>query len=293
MRRWFARLIWWLSAPLLLPWRAWRAAARALYRARQRVVHFFTAPAEEHDLGTVLETAIQEPRSVAEHLEAFRPHLFRALAVYLLAVALAFGVLPQVLEVLTRPIGGLENLQAIEVTEPLGVTMRVAMLVGFVAALPYIYLEMYFFVAPGLHPRSRVWGLLALPLVLAFFVAGMAFAYFVMLPVALPFLLHFMGIPTAPRPASYIRFVTGMLFWVGVAFETPLFLYLLGRLGWVRYRTLRDNTRVVIVILAVLAAVITPTPDPINMLLVLIPLVALFFLGLFLVRLAERGRSTA
>ncbi len=286
------RLIWWLSAPVRLPWRAWHAAARALYRTRKRVVHFFTAPAEEHDLGTIIETAAQNPRTLAEHIEAFRPHLFRALLVYLLAVAVAFAFLPQLLAFLTQPIGGLDRLQAIEVTEPLGVTMRVAMLAGFVVALPYIYLELYLFAAPGLHPRTRVWGLLAMPVVLAFFVMGMAFAYFVMLPVALPFLLNFMGIPTAPRPASYIRFVTGMLFWVGLAFETPLILYMLARLGWVRYRPLRDNARGVIVALAILAAVITPTPDPVNMLLVLAPLVALFYLGLLLVRLAERGRAS-
>lgn len=292
MTRIVRRVVYGLTAPVRLPWRAWRAGARALYRARVRLVHFFTAPAEEHDLGTALETAVREPRTLAEHLEAFRPHLFRALAAYLLAVTAAFVVLPQLLALLTEPVGGLEHLQAIEVTEPLGVTMRVAMLAGFVLALPYIYLELYAYVAPGLQPRTRVWGLLALPLVLAFFVAGMAFAYFVMLPVALPFLLNFMGIPTAPRPASYIRFVTGMLFWVGLAFETPLMMYLLARLGWVRYRPLRDNARVVIVALAVLAAVITPTPDPVNMLLVLAPLVGLFYLGLLLVRLAERQRAT-
>ena len=292
MMRILRRLGWWLSAPVRLPWRAWQRSARALYRLRMRLVRFFTTPAEEHDLGTALETAVQNPRSLAEHVEAFRPHLFRALLVYLLAVAVAFAFLPQLLEFLTLPIGGLERLQAIEVTEPLGVTMRVAMLAGFVLALPYIYLEFYLYVAPGLHPRTRVWGLLALPLVLFFFIAGMAFAYFVMLPVALPFLLNFMGIPTAPRPESYIRFVTGVLFWVGLAFETPLILYMLARLGWVRYRPLRDHAREVIVVLAIVAAVVTPTPDPVNMLLVLAPLVGLYYLGLLLVRLAERGRTS-
>ncbi len=292
MMRILRRLGWWLSAPVRLPWRAWQRSARALHRLRTRLVRFFTTPPEEHDLGTALETAVQNPRSLAEHLDAFRPHLFRALLAYLLAVALAFAFLPQLLAFLTRPIGGLEHLQAIEVTEPLGVTMRVAMLAGFVLALPYIYFELYLYVAPGLHPRTRIWGLLALPLVLLFFVAGMAFAYFVMLPVALPFLLNFMGISTAPRPASYIHFVTGVLFWVGLAFETPLILYLLARLGWVRYRTLRAHSREVIVALAVLAAVITPTPDPVNMLLVLAPLVGLYYLGLLLVRLAERGRAS-
>ena len=115
----------------------------------------------------------------------------------------------------------------------------------------------------------------------------MAFAYYVMLPVALPFLLNFMGIPTLPRPASYIRFVTSLLFWVGVAFEFPLVIYLLAAVGWVRAEHLLRHWRVAVVVIAVLAAVITPTVDPVNMLLVMAPMIVLYLLGVGLALLAR------
>ncbi len=289
--RGFARLLlplWW---PWWQLWRAWRWAARGVYRLRRRLVRFFTDPPTEQPFPDALSTAVQQPQQVLEHLLAFRPHLFRALIAFFLATFLSFAFLPTLIEWLTRPIGGLENLQAIGVTEPLGVTMRVAVLSGFILSLPYIYLELYAFIAPGLYPRTRVWALLMMPVVLLFFVLGVLFAYFVMLPVALPFLLNFMDIPTRPRPESYFQFVTSLMFWVGLAFEFPLIIYALARLGWVRAKTLHEHTRIIIVGLAVLAAVITPTPDPINMMLVLLPLVALYFLGLGLAYWAERSRA--
>jgi sec-independent protein translocase protein TatC len=119
----------------------------------------------------------------------------------------------------------------------------------------------------------------------------MAFAYFVMLPAALPFLLNFMGIATIPRPSSYIKFVTGIMFWLGVAFEFPLVIYLLARLGLVRAEMLQQQWRLAIVIIAIVAAVITPTVDPVNMSLVMGPMIVLYFLSIFLAKIAQRGRA--
>jgi len=220
--------LWW---PWWQVWRAWRWAARGVYRLRKRIVHFFTAPPKEMPFGDALTVAVKDPKEVLEHLFAFRPHLFRALVAFFLATFISFAFLPTLMDWLTRPIGGVENLQAIGVTEPLGVTMRVAVLSGFILALPYIYLEMYAFIAPGLYPRTRVWALAIMPVVVLFFLGGVLFAYFVMLPVALPFLLNFMDIPTRPRPESYFSFVTSLMFWVGVAFEFPLVMYALARCG--------------------------------------------------------------
>ena len=73
------------------------------------------------------------------------------------------------------------------------------------------------FAAPGLKRKARFRGLIAIPLATLFFVGGMAFAYYVMMPAALPFLLNFLDINTAVRPASYIRFSTGLMFWIGVS----------------------------------------------------------------------------
>jgi sec-independent protein translocase protein TatC len=112
-----------------------------------------------------------------------------------------------------------------------------------------------------------------------------------MMPTALPFLINFMGINTDPRPSSYIGFVTGLMFWIGVAFEFPLVIYLLASLGLVKAKLLASQWRLAIVIIAIVAALITPTVDPVNMSLVMGPMIALFFLSIGLAYIAQRGRA--
>jgi sec-independent protein translocase protein TatC len=111
-----------------------------------------------------------------------------------------------------------------------------------------------------------------------------------MLPAALPFLLTFMGIRTVPRPSNYINFVTSMLFWIGLAFEFPLVVYALAAIGIVDARSLWRGWRVAVIGIGVMAAVITPTPDPVNMALVMGPMIVLYFVGVGLAAIAGRGR---
>jgi sec-independent protein translocase protein TatC len=124
-----------------------------------------------------------------------------------------------------------------------------------------------------------------------FFIGGMAFAYFVLLPTAIPFLINFGGITSQIRPSSYIRFVTSIMFWIGIAFQFPLIIYVLARVGLVRSKLLMEQWRLAVVIIAVLSAAITPTIDPVNMALVMGPMIVLYFLGIVLATIAERARS--
>ncbi len=280
-----------VTAPLWMPWRAMQGLSRKFSQWYRSIQAFFTKEPEVHPLPDVIQRAAENPDDLWVHFVALRRHIFRAVAFWILATAASLAFASHLMAFLAAPIGGLEHLQAIEVTEPIGVFLRVALLAGFAISLPYIYFELYLFAAPGLRPRARIYGLLGMPLVLLFFVGGMAFAYYVMLPAALPFLLNFMGIPTVPRPASYIRFVTGLLFWVGIAFEFPLVIFLLASIGWVNAEQLVRYWRVAIVIIAILAAVITPTVDPINMLLVMGPMIVLYLLSVFLARLAHPNRA--
>jgi sec-independent protein translocase protein TatC len=210
--------------------------------------------------------------------------------VLIVAAGFIFSKSPQILDWLTQPIGGINELQAIEVTEPIGVVMRVTIITAFAVALPYISLEMLLFAAPGLSRRSRFFGLFAIPLVALFFAGGMAFTFYFILPQALPFLLSFMDIPTLVRPSSYISFSTGLMFWIGISFEFPLIAYVLAAMGILPAELLRRQWRIALVLLSVLAAAITPTIDPINMLIVWIPLVLLYFLSVGTASVAERQR---
>jgi len=263
-----------------------RAAWRALH-------HFFTYEPEDAPLPEAAAKAISAPRDLLPHLNALRRHVFRALGATFITTALSFTFAQYILNWLAAPLeGGISVLQAIEVTEPIGVFMRVSLLSGFVLALPYIILEAVIFIAPGLRRRTRVLMVfVVIPFATLLFVAGMAFAYYVMLPVALPFLLNFMGFNTAPRPASYVRFVTGVMFWIGISFEFPLVIAIIARLGWIQARTLAQQWRLAVVLIALAAAMITPTVDPVNMAIVMGPMILLYFLSIGLAYLMQGSRQ--
>jgi sec-independent protein translocase protein TatC len=280
IRRFFAFLWRLLTFPFRLIARPFRALASAISQEPE------DTPAVE-----AFSRTLENPFLLLEHLEALRGHLLRSVAALVLTTAVGFAFAARVLDWLARPIGGIQSLQAIEVTESVSAFMRVSLLTGFVLAFPYISLELFLFIAPGLKRRERFLVLTTIPVAFVLFVAGLSFAYYVMLPVALPFLLNFMGITTVPRPANYIRFVTGLLFWIGMSFQFPLIIYAMAAIGMVRARMLLEGWRIAIVIIAVVAAAVTPTVDPVNMGLVMAPMILLYFLSIGLAAFAERTRT--
>ncbi|MCI0520479.1 MAG: twin-arginine translocase subunit TatC [Chloroflexi bacterium] len=286
------KIIWrTLTAPFRFVAWLFRLVARWLSQLFKEIRSLLLDEPEDEPLPDTLAKTIEHPAGLLEHVDALRKHLFRALVILIITTAIAFTFTQRLIDLLARPIGGIGELTPIEVTEPIAVFMRVALLAGFAVALPYIAFELWLFAAPGLHRRSRLMGLIAIPLVVIFFVGGMAFAYFAMLPTALPFLLNFMGMNPQVRPASYITFVTGLLFWIGVAFEFPLVIYVLADMGIVKSRLLIEQWRLAMVFIAVLAAAITPTVDPVNMSLVMGPMIVLYFLSIGLASLAQRNRA--
>jgi sec-independent protein translocase protein TatC len=279
MRRFLRALGRVLTAPLRLitwPWRAFRG--------------FLNYEPEDTSTADVFSRAFEEPAVLVEHLEALRRHLFRAVLALALTTGGSFLFAARILDFLARPIGGIQALQAIEVTESIGAFMRVSLLTGFALALPYIAFEAFAFMNPGLKRGERALVLFAVPMAFLLFVAGLAFTYYVVLPAALGFLLNFMGIPTIPRPSNYVRFVTNLMLWIGLAFEFPLAIYVLAGLGVVRARTLARGWRFALVGIAVLAAAATPTVDPVNMALVMGPMILLYFFSILLAAIAQAGR---
>jgi len=142
-------------------------------------------------------------------------------------------------------------------------------------------------------PHERRWVLIALPFGFGLFILGAAFAFFIMLPAAVGFLTSiFPSVFTvALTPDDYIPFVAGVMFWMGLAFEMPLIVFVLAKANVLNARVLVRHWRWAVVIIAVLAALITPTPDPINMSLVMVPLMLLYGLSIVLAALARRNAA--
>jgi sec-independent protein translocase protein TatC len=246
---------------------------------------------EDTPIPDVIAKVAANPEALWEHVNDLRKHLFHAVIFLAITTAFSFLFAQRLIDYLAKPIGGISHLQAIEVTEPIGVFMKVALLSGFALALPFIAFELWQFIVPGISRRSALMGYFAIPAVVIFFVGGMAFAFYVMVPTALPFLLNFMGIPTLPRPASYISFTVGLMFWVGIAFEFPLIIFVLANVGLVKADMLLKQWKLAIVAIAVIAAAITPTVDPVNMSMVMLPMIALYFLSIVLAKIAQRRRG--
>lgn len=263
------RALWWIIS---LP-----------FRLVRKGINFLREEPTEQPLGNMfvsLATEKEARQALIEEIEAFRKHLLRSVLWLAIGVGISFAFNQKMIEFLAIPIGGLQNLKAIDVTESVGVFMRVSLIAGAALAFLPIFFEFWLFAAPGLRPVEKISSLIALPFAALLFVSGMAFAYYVILPSGLPILLNFIGVQAELRPTSYFNFVTGLMFWLGVAFEFPIFVVALTMMNIVKPKTLKDQWRLAIIIIAVLAAMITPTVDPVNMALVMLPTSALYFISI-------------
>ncbi|MGF1506814.1 MAG: twin-arginine translocase subunit TatC [Anaerolineae bacterium] len=244
------------------------------------------------DIGALFES----PASIVPHLVELRQRLVYALIGIVVATVIAGALTNTIIEILTEPVvtvlqqqfGEDINVTILDPTEGVTVFIRVAITTGIVFASPYVIAQVWIFIAAGLKPSERRMFYLLFPFAAGLFITGVAFAYFVMLPVALPFLYTFLD-PVEPivRIDSFIRFVTTVLLFVGLSFEMPLIFFVLAKLGVVNSKMLAQNWRIAVVLIAVLAALITPTPDPINMGIVAAPLILLYLLSIVLTRFAN------
>jgi sec-independent protein translocase protein TatC len=294
MKRFFARLWRIITAPV----RAVQWVWRALQDARRQVVMFFTEVPEDVSLTDTFTDAFGSREvlfdtlgALGEHINALRKHVFRALVVLAVTTALSFIFAQKLMDALAVPLGGTSQLQVIEPTEAIGVFMRVSLLSGLAFAMPWIVMELYLFVAPGLMPRSRLLLLGAIPTASVLFLAGMAFTYFIMLPAAIPFLKNFLSFHAAWRPSAYFGLVTSLMFWIGIAFQMPLLVYALAAVGLLNARQLAQQWRIAVVAIAIIAAAVTPTVDPVNMALVMIPMFLLYGLSILGAVVAGAGRK--
>jgi sec-independent protein translocase protein TatC len=230
--------------------------------------------------------------TILEHLVELRGRLVKAVLALIVTTSISLLFTRRFLALLTAPMG--DNLpQAISPTETIVIYFKVALIGGLILAMPVIVYQLISFIVPGLYPHERRYLRVIVPASSLLFASGVAFAYYVMLPAAIPFLLNFMGdiIRQQWTIERYMSLVTGLMFWVGVIFETPLVVAFLAYLGVVSPGMLWKNFRYAMVVIAIIAAVATPTPDPINMALLMLPLVLLYLLSILLALFTYRRRE--
>jgi sec-independent protein translocase protein TatC len=231
--------------------------------------------------------------SIFGHLNELRIRLTHAAIALLVATAFSFLFAERLLSFLMQPyVESVADaaLQTLRPTEGIETYFRVSLLSGVVLAMPIILYEFWRFIQPALHRHERRYIYVFIPAALLLFGLGIAFSWFILAPAAIFFLANFM--PDIFRAEwtgqEYISFVTRLLLWIGLSFQMPIIIYFVARVGLVTALTLRKQWRVAIVGVAVLAAIITPSIDPVTMLLTMAPLLALYILSIGLATIGQR-----
>ena len=186
----------------------------------------------------------------------------------------------------TRPDVGDTCLQAISPTEQVFAYFKVTLVLALIIAMPFIAYQVWKYIAPGLTRQERKYVVAIIPGATLSFLAGVSFAYFALLPPALGFLLEFGTVKILPTVDSYISFFWRLTIAIGLVFQMPLVLFVLAKLRIVNPKMLGSIRRYVVVGAFILAAVVTPTPDPFNQILVVVPILVLYEVGALLTRFA-------
>jgi sec-independent protein translocase protein TatC len=237
------------------------------------------------------------PMSIFSHLNELKRRLFRVAIVAVIFIAIAvvnfrwiFNQFTANARELIEAAGG--DIVQLTLTEAWVAAAKLAVMVGLTAVLPYFLFEMSRFFQPGLKSSERKYIYFLIPGALFSFAIGATFAYLILIPRLFEFMLEFQGSLAVPTitAASVVSMTVGIVFWLGTIFELPIVMYLLAKIGLIKSKWVISKIRWMILLAFVFGAAVTPT-DPISQVIVAIPVMALFGIGLLLVKLAERGRD--
>jgi sec-independent protein translocase protein TatC len=248
--------------------------------------------------------AEESEMSFFEHLEELRWRIIRSLIAVVIGTIIAWIFIDWLINgVLLHPIIHLNaNLSAgqqavhLQNLKPFGqlmLYMEVAIVAGMLLSLPYLFLQLWAFIAPGLMPKERKYIKSIVFFSTFCFFAGVVFAYFVMLPAALTFFAGFGTTEIANNIAinEYMSFIVSVLLASGVVFELPMVSWFLSKLGILTPKFMRKYRRHAIVVIFFLAAVLTPGTDPVSQILLAIPLMALYEVSILVSAIAWRGKK--
>ncbi len=239
--------------------------------------------------------------SFFEHLAELRTRLIYALGAVGIGMVIGLLISEKVFGFIARPMQAALRDAHLEdklvYTSPTGVVnllITLGLYLGIVIALPVVLYQVWLFIAPGLYRHERR-GVLTFVLSSVFlFLTGIAFGYFVMLPYILKFLISFQG-PFKPLISinEYFDLILIVLLGLGVIFELPVLIFFLSVFGIVTPRFLWKNFRYAMLIITILAAIVTPTPDALTMIIFMAPMVLLYFVGLGVSYFVVRRRARA
>jgi sec-independent protein translocase protein TatC len=232
-----------------------------------------------------------------EHLEEFRRRLMVCLVSVLVLFFVSWAWAPELFEIVARPIRKVlppgQNLSYTTLTEPFLMYFRVSMLAAVIVASPVILWQVWLFVSPALYRREKK---LVLPFVgigFLFFLAGCAFGYFEAFPLVVAFLIG-VGKPfnAVITINEYLGTATKVILGLGLVFEMPILIFFLARIGIVSEKWLLSKFKYAVLVIFIIAAVITPTPDVATQLVFALPMILLYLFGIAIARVFKKKDAT-
>jgi len=230
---------------------------------------------------------MQDKLTVIEHLSELRKRIAVSIGALIIAAAACFPFSANTLRILKLPAAGyIGTLAFFNPQDAFTVHLKIAFLLGFIIVLPLILFEFWSFISPAMEEKFKKYTLTFILFCLGAFVLGCVFSYFILLPAALKFLLGFAGSDLEPviSAQNYISFVLGIMLGSGLVFQMPVLSFILTKVGLVNYQTLKVQRKFAIPLIFIIAAVITPTTDAFNLLILAIPMLLLYELSIHISR---------
>ena len=230
-------------------------------------------------------------KNIDSHFSELRKRIIFSLIVYLIATILGFVFHRNILSLMVQPVTEINQLSQglpvfTNITEFWSVVMKVSMLSGLLLSFPIISYQVLAFILPGLKSNEKSFIIILLPGSIISFYIGAAFGFFVLLPPAIKFLVYFGGDISEPliRIGSLVQLTINLMMWMGVCFQLPIVMYILALIKVVDSKKLSKFRKYFLIFSFILGAVITPTFDPINQILVALPIMLLYEVGILLSR---------
>lgn len=240
---------------------------------------------------------LEHHMTLIEHLRDLRTRLINSLWALMIFTGIAYNYSNEIFDLVRKPILKYLPSGGLVYTAPLDKFMahfKISIVMGIILSSPFIIYQIWLFVAPGLYRKEKKYAASFISLGTVLFLSGFLFSYFVALPMAFDFLFSFGGNEDKPLITidHYLDFFSQFSLMFGVSFELPLILSILGMLGLVSQKFLIEKGRYAVMILAVIAAIITP-PDVMSMTIMLVPLVILYYIGVFLVGFVQKKSTSS
>ena len=236
------------------------------------------------------DLSAEDKQTIIEHLGALRTSLIIAFTAVIIAAIFCFYYSEAILAIITLPLRSLnENLIVTGVTEAFFVKLKLSFYSGFVLAFPIVAWALWRFFKPALYPSERKYVYIFIPLAVGLFTIGVLFAYFGVLRLILNFLIYIAGesLETMFKVDQYVSFVLAFTIPFGLVFELPVVVFVLSKLGIVKYEGMARNRKYALLVIVILAAALTPGPDPFSQMLMAGPVYLLYEVSIWVAKYAK------